>query len=154
MRIKIKKLHEDAVIPSYATRGSAGFDLIALENVDIQPGETKLIKTGLSIEVPEGYELQVRPRSGTSLKTPLRVANSPGTVDSDYRGEICIIMTNAQSVFHMAAGVHSTSYAQYINKGDRIAQGVICPIVQADFLEVEELNDTQRGAGGFGSTGK
>jgi dUTP pyrophosphatase len=149
MKVKIKKLHPDAVVPKYATEGSAGFDLVALENVIIYQGETLLIKTGLSVEIPMGYELQIRPRSGTSLKTPLRVANSPGTVDSDYRGEICVIMTNTDP---LVPGYATERF--FILKGERIAQGVICPIVQAEFEVVEELSSTDRGAGGFGSTGK
>lgn len=153
MRIKIKKLHEDAKIPQYATPGAAGFDLVAIEDMAIEPSTTVLIRTGLSFEIPEGYELQIRPRSGTSLRTPLRIANSPGTVDADYRGEVCIIMSNIQA-YPEFKGVCSTSFAHYINKGDRIAQGVICPIIQGSFIEVEELNNTQRGAGGMGSTGK
>ena len=141
MQLKIKKLNKDAQIPFYATPGSAGFDLSAIEQVEIGPGETRLVKTGLAVAVPEGYELQVRPRSGTSLKTGLRVANAPGTVDSDYRGEVCVIMTNTGDQFY------------YINQGDRIAQGVICPVFQVEFEETDSLGDTSRGNGGFGSTG-
>lgn len=151
MNVKIKKLHPDAVVPKYATPGAAGFDLVALEDVNIDPGQTKLVKTGLSVEIPTGYELQIRPRSGTSLKTSLRVANSPGTVDSDYRGEVCVIVTN------ISAPILSGPYAGLpvgVKKGDRIAQGVICPVVQAEFEIVEELSSTDRGSGGFGSTGK
>lgn len=147
MKIRIKKLHEDAVIPKYATNGSSGFDLVALEDTVIAPGETKLVKTGLAMDVGPGYELQVRPRSGVSLKTHLRVANAPGTVDSDYRGEICVIMTNTD----IAKDVRRTAV---IIKGDRIAQGVICPVVQADIEVVDYLDETDRGDGGFGSTGK
>jgi dUTP pyrophosphatase len=145
MKVKIKKLHPDAVVPKYATPGAAGFDLVALEDTKLNLGDTTLVKTGLSVEIPEGYELQVRPRSGTSLKTGLRVVNSPGTVDSDYRGEVCVIMQLVQ-------GHWDTAYT--IKKGDRIAQGVICPIVQAEFEVVDELSSTDRGSGGFGSTGK
>lgn len=150
MRIKIKKLHKDATIPKYATPGSAGFDLVTIENIIIEPGHTKLIKTGLAFEIPEGYELQVRPRSGTSLKTPLRLANSPGTVDSDYRGEICIIIENIKP---RGTTIENALRSYRITKGERVAQGIICPIIQGSFIEVEELNSTQRGAGGFGSTG-
>jgi dUTP pyrophosphatase len=144
MKVSIKKLHPDAVIPKYATEGSAGFDLTALEDVTLSPGDTKLIKTGLAVAVPVGYELQVRPRSGTSLKTPLRVANAPGTVDSDYRGEVCVIITHSGAV----------SGEQVVKKGDRIAQGVVCPIIQVEFVETTDLSATERGSGGFGSTGK
>lgn len=152
MKIRIKKLHPDAVIPKYATNGSSGFDLVALEDVSLKPGETKLVKTGLAIDVGPGYELQVRPRSGLSLKTSLRVANSPGTVDADFRGEVCVIMTNS-SQYKTASFSTEYSIAE-IKKGDRIAQGVICPVVQADIEVVDYLDETERGAGGFGSTGK
>lgn len=143
MKLKIKKLNQDAQIPKYATPGSAGFDLAAIEYIEVPPGETRLVKTGLAVAVPPGYELQVRPRSGTSLKTGLRVANAPGTVDSDYRGEVCVIMTNT-----------SDSQTYYIVQGERIAQGVICPVFQVEFEETEVLDDTQRGSNGFGSTGQ
>ncbi len=146
--IDIKKLHPDAIIPKYQTDGASGFDLHALEDVTIARGETKLVKTGLSFAIPRGFELQVRPRSGTSLKTTARVANSPGTVDSDYRGEVCIIIDNNDQ---FTKGVND---GLHIKKGDRIAQGVICPIFKANFVEVEELDETQRGEGAFGSTGK
>lgn len=143
MKLKIKKLHPDAVVPKYQSAGASGFDLHALEDMDIKAGDTVLVKTGLSVAVPAGYELQVRPRSGMALKTNLVVANSPGTVDSDYRGEVCVIMKNSLGI----------KAHQKISKGDRIAQGVIVPVVQAEIEEVEELDETQRGAGGFGSTG-
>src|SRR5579864_1886076 len=94
MKINVKKLHPDAVVPKYATRGAAGFDLVALEDTVIVPGETKLVRTGLTIDVGFGYQLEVRNRSGMALKTPLRVTNSPGTVDEDYRGEVYVMMTN------------------------------------------------------------
>lgn len=147
--IDIKKLHPDAVIPKYQTPGASGFDLHALEDVYINLGETKLVRTGLAFAVPKGFELQVRPRSGTSLKTPLRVANSPGTCDSDYRGEVCVIIHNTE---YYPTGINEGQYL--IKRGDRIAQGVICPVFQAKFVEVEELDETQRGEGSFGSTGK
>ena len=146
MEIKIKKLHENAIIPKYATIGSAGFDFHSVDDIIIYPGETALVKTGLSFEIPINYELQVRPRSGMSLKTKLRVSNSPGTVDSDYRGEICIIMDNID-----IKSIYKIPYE--IKKGDRIAQGVICPIIQVVFKEVNELNETERNTGAFGSTG-
>lgn len=153
MNVKIKLLSPNAVLPKYETEGAAGFDLTALEDVNFAPGETRLVKTGLSIEIPRGYELQIRPRSGTSLRTPLRVANAPGTIDSDYRGEICVIMTNT-SVSHVNLGTHKIEGWMKISSGERIAQGVICPVIQAKFEAVEELSVTDRGAGGFGSTGK
>ena len=151
MKIKIKKLHPDAVIPQYATAGSSGFDLVALEDVSFKPGETKLVKTGLSVDVGPGYELQIRPRSGLSLKTALRVANAPGTVDSDYRGEVCVIMTHSGSYIPTAHGKEYT--IESIVKGGRIAQGVVCAVEQAEIEVVESLDETDRGAGGFGSTG-
>ena len=137
-------IYKDAVIPQYQSKGAAGFDFHALEDIEIGPRQTKLVKTGLSFEIPEGYELQVRPRSGMSLKTKIRVANSPGTVDSDYRGEICIIMENVGLL---------GSLPYEIKKGDRVAQGVICPVYQAVFIE-DDLSETERGEGAFGSSGK
>lgn len=143
MKVKIKKTHPNAKIPVYQSRGASGFDFHALEDVILLPGDTKLIKTGLSFEIPEGYELQVRPRSGMSLKTKMRVSNSPGTVDADYRGEVCIIADHitGDGIIH-------------IKKGDRVAQGVICPIIQAQFEVVDILDETSRGSGAFGSTGR
>jgi dUTP pyrophosphatase len=140
VQVKIKKLSSDAVTPTYGSSLAAGFDLYATEDVTLIPGESRLIKTGLSMEIPEGFELQVRPRSGMSLKTTFRVANAPGTVDADYRGEICII---GESHKHFV-----------VNKGDRVAQGVIAPIYQAEFVATEDLSSTDRGDGGFGSTGQ
>ncbi len=151
MKIRIKKLHPDAVIPKYATNGSSGFDLVALEDVSLKPGQVGLVKTGLAIDVGPGYELQVRPRSGLSLKTYLRVANSPGTVDADYRGEVSVIMENTVNMIYFQDDSVGTAF---IKKGDRIAQGVVCPVVRADIEVVEYLDETDRGAGGFGSSGK
>jgi dUTP pyrophosphatase len=146
MKVKIKKLHPDAIIPKYATSGSSGFDLVAIQDEYIGADQTRLVKTGLSMSIEPGYELQIRPRSGVSLKTLLRVANAPGTVDSDYRGEICVIITNTESISY-------NNIAQKISKGDRIAQGVICPVVKVDFEEVENLEESERNENGFGSTG-
>lgn len=140
--VKIKKLHPSAVPPKYATKGSAGFDLAVLKEVTIPARSRVLAKTGLSLEIPEGYELQVRPRSGTSLKTALSIANSPGTIDSDYRGEIGLILENTGDVDLI------------VGAGERVAQGVLAAVIQAEFQEVEELSETERGTGGFGSTGK
>lgn len=140
--LAFKKLSVTATIPQYQTTGASGFDFSASENVTIEPGETKLVPTGLAMAVPKGFELQVRPRSGMSLKTKLRVANSPGTVDSDYRGEIKVICDNIGNV------------PIFIQVGDRIAQGVISPVVQLELMEVSDLDETVRGEGGFGSTGK
>jgi dUTP pyrophosphatase len=160
MKVRIKKLSPDAVVPRYATPGSVGFDLVATEDVSLLPGETKLVSTGLSFEIPEGYELQVRPRSGVSLKTKLRVANAPGTVDSDFRGAVSVIMTNTSTARSQGfAGTIGEATAVVteaiqIKKGERIAQGVIAPVIQAEFEVAEDLSETERGAGGFGSTGK
>ncbi len=140
--IKIKKLHENAIIPSYQTNEAAGFDLHSIDELIIKAGERALVKTGFAIALPSGYELQVRPRSGLALKNGITVLNSPGTVDSDYRGEIMVILIN-----------HSNEDFA-IKQGDRIAQGVVQAVLQARFEEVNELDDTQRGSGGFGSTGK
>jgi dUTP pyrophosphatase len=134
------KLGEGAILPRYATPGAAGFDIAANEQVTIEPGETKLVGTGLFFEIPEGYELQVRPRSGVSLKTKLRISNSPGTVDSDYRGEVKIIIDNRGD----------TPYTVYF--AERIAQGVIQKVEQATFNVKTDLSETERGEGGFGHT--
>jgi dUTP pyrophosphatase len=140
-QIKIKLLSHLAKIPKYAHPGDSGFDLASVKDITIRPKETVLIPTGLSFEIPQGLEIQVRPRSGTSLKTPLRVVNSPGTVDSSYTGEIKVIMQNIGEV------------ALTINAGDRIAQGVICPVICAEFIVSQDLEITTRGEQGFGSSG-
>jgi len=138
------KIDERAEIPEYQTEGAAGCDLKACidEVVILGPGETRLISTGLSIEVPDGYEAQVRPRSGLAMKKGITVLNSPGTIDSDYRGPVGVLLHNTSpsgvDIFH----------------GERIAQLVIAPVVQANFEEGFIEKDTERGAGGFGSTGK
>jgi dUTP pyrophosphatase len=155
MKVKVKLLHPDAVLPVYATSGSSGFDLVSIEDVLLYPGDTRAIKTGLAMDVGAGYELQVRPRSGLSLNSNLRVANAPGTVDADYRGEICVIMTNTTSPSQMVPSGPGNSFrAIMIHKGDRIAQGVVQAVEQAKFQVVEELDSTKRGFMGFGSTGK
>lgn len=140
MKVKIMKLSKLAQIPQYQTKGAAGFDLHSIEEIEIKPKQTVLIPTGLSFKIPDGYEMQIRPRSGLSLKTGLRVVNSPGTLDSDYTGEAKIIMQN------------TGEETQFIKFGDRIAQGVICPIIQVEFDETETLEETERGSKGFGST--
>lgn len=144
--VKVEKLADDVCVPSYQTKSAAGFDFHAYiscdEQVVIMPGDTVLIPTGLAFEIPEGYEIQVRPRSGLSSKTGIRVANSPGTIDCDYRGEVKIILTNTGD----------TPFT--VNRGDRIAQGVLAPVYQAIFKEVDELSSSERGQGGFGSSGK
>jgi dUTP pyrophosphatase len=133
----------DLPLPSYSTAGAAGMDLMAAvdEPVELAPGERRLIPTGIRIAVPPGYEAQVRPRSGLALKRGLGVPNAPGTIDSDYRGELCVIMINW------------SAEPQTIRRGDRIAQLVICPVEQATLIEVHELDETERADGGFGHTG-
>lgn len=143
--LKIKRLENNAdlPLPKYETSGSAGMDLLAAiaEPVTLHPGEIKLIKCGISIALEKGYEAQVRPRSGLALKNGITVLNSPGTIDSDYRGEVCVILIN-----------HSKQEF-VITRGMRIAQMVIAKHEQAQIMEVESLDETARGAGGFGSTG-
>ena len=143
MKVNIKKLNENAVIPTYGSEYSAGADLYACidSEVTILPGETKLIKTGLAIEVPEGYGAFIYARSGLASKRGLAPANKVGVVDADYRGEVMVALHN-----------HS-SEAQAIAVGERIAQMVIAPFLKAEFNEVDELSSTERGSGGFGSTG-
>ena len=143
IEVKIKKLHPDAVIPAYMTEHAAGLDLCAVLDAPVvmTPGERALLPTGLALEIPPGYEGQVRPRSGLALKKGLSLVNSPGTIDADYRGEVGIILINLGS-----EPVH-------IQPGDRIAQLVIAPVTQAALVEVADLNDTARNDGGFGHTG-
>lgn len=143
MQIKILNKSNNP-IPSYETKFSAGVDLRAniTEDVLLKPFERCLVKTGIFLEIPEGYEAQVRPRSGLALKKGISLVNSPGTIDADYRGEIGVILINmSQEDFT-------------VSHGDRIAQLVFAKCEQADWVEVEELNKTERGEGGFGSTGK
>jgi dUTP pyrophosphatase len=145
MKIRIKKLHEDAVVPEYKSNLAAGFDLVALEDTCFELWETKLVRTGIAVDVGFGYQLEIRNRSGMALKTPMRVTNSPGTVDADYRGEVFVMMTMVPTKMQY------TSYI--IKKGDRIAQGVVMTAFLADIEVVDYLDETERGAGGFGSTG-
>lgn len=140
--VKIEKINSNAIIPTYAHPTDAGADVTAAEAISIAPGETKLVHTGLKMAIPAGYEVQVRPRSGLSLKTGLRVANAPGTVDSNYRGEVCIIMTN------------TGSETENINVGDKIAQLLIALTPMMVFTETTVDDNTDRGTGGFGSTDK
>lgn len=165
VNVKIKKLHPDAVTPQYARELDAGFDLVAVEDTLIAPGENAKIRTGLAIALPPGYELQVRPRSGVSNKTKLRISNSPGTVDAGYRGEVCVLMDNISQYpvpnvnepilinGKNVRGENVKSGVYIIRKGDRIAQGVLAAVPIAQFEVVDELDDTERGNGGFGSTG-
>jgi len=142
-KIQIKKLSNSVLIPRYETLGSSGMDIAAHieENLIVNPGEKTLVSTGFSISIPRGYEIQIRPRSGLAVKKNITVLNTPGTIDADYRGEIKVILIN----FGKEKFV--------IKNGDRIAQMVVCPVIHADLEEVEELSDTERGQGGFGSTG-
>jgi dUTP pyrophosphatase len=144
--LKIKKLEhgKDLPLPKYETSGSAGMDLLAAidENLVIKPGEIKLVKCGISIALEKGFEAQVRPRSGLALKNGITVLNTPGTIDSDYRGEVCVILINHSQVDFT------------VTRGMRIAQMVIARHEQAVISEVENLDETARGAGGFGSTGR
>ena len=143
MKVNIKKLTSDAVIPTYGSEFSAGADLYACteEVITIMPNETKLIKTGISLEIPEGYAGLIYARSGLASKKGLAPANKVGVVDADYRGEVMVALHN-----------HSSASAT-VEPKERIAQLVIAPFLKADFNEVEELTDTVRGTGGFGSTG-
>lgn len=141
MEVLIKKIHSNAAIPSYANPGDAGFDLSSVEDVVIDSGDRALVKTGIQIQFPVGYELQVRPRSGLALKKGITVLNSPGTVDAGYRGEIGVILIN-----------HSDDWF-HVKIGDRIAQGVISAVEAVTFTEVPTLDKTVRGQGGYGSSG-
>lgn len=142
MRLKILKLNQLAIIPKYSHQDDSGLDLFAIENQVILPGETKLIKTGIAIELPPTTEAQIRPRSGLALKHSITVLNTPGTIDAGYRGEIGIILINH--------GKNSFEVCQ----GMKIAQMVIVPIIKVTTETVEQLSDSVRGSGGFGSTGQ
>ena len=137
------KVKEGAVLPVYKTIGAAGADICAFvsDTIVINPGEVKMIPTGLSFEIPEGYEIQIRPRSGLAAKNGITCLNTPGTIDSDYRGEVQVILINLGK---QAFEVHS---------GDRIAQAVVAPVTHGIFSETDTLHETARGTGGFGSTG-
>lgn len=128
-------------LPAYATEGAAGMDVLSAEDVTIAPGGRHAVATGLALAIPPGFEIQVRPRSGLALKHGITVPNTPGTIDSDYRGELKVILIN-----HGAEAFD-------IRRGDRVAQLVLAPVTRASWLETDELDDTARGAGGFGSTG-
>jgi dUTP pyrophosphatase len=141
MKVIFKKINPDAILPSYAHPGDAGMDLHAICDKEIPPREVALIGTGLSIQLPENTEAQVRPKSGLALKNAITVLNTPGTVDEGYRGEIGVILINhGKETYH-------------VSKGQKIAQLVIKPTLHVEIVEQNELSDTQRGAGGFGSTG-
>lgn len=140
MKLKVKKIHEDAKMPSYAHEGDSGLDLYSVEEVVLEPGERKLVKTGLQIAMPKGFEAQVRPKSGLAAKFGITVLNTPGTVDSCYRGEIGVILIN----------LGKEPYK--VEKGKKIAQMVIAKVEEAEVEEAAELDETARNEGGFGST--
>lgn len=144
IRIRISRLPhgEGLPLPSYATPGAAGMDVVAAEDLDLLPGERHAVATGFRVAIPDGYEIQVRPRSGLAYKHGITVPNTPGTIDSDYRGEIKVLLIN-----------HGTEPFP-IRRGQRIAQMVLAVLTRAEFDEVEELCETDRGIGGFGSTGQ
>jgi len=143
IEVKVKKLHPRAVVPLYMTEHAAGMDLCTVvdEPVVLAPGERTLLPTGLAMEIPPGYEGQVRPRSGLALKKGIALVNSPGTIDADYRGEIGVIIIN-----------HGNEPVEIL-PGDRVAQLIIAPVTRAALIEVQNLNDTARNSGGFGHTG-
>ena len=144
VKVLIKKLNSKAQLPKYKTDGSSGMDLMAFTEspINIRPQETALVPTGISIAIPEDTEVQIRPRSGLAAKSNISVLNTPGTIDSDYRGEIKIILFNHGKKEFI------------INNNDRVAQMILMPIIKAELEEVEDLPKTLRGSGGFGSTGK
>ena len=144
IEIELKRLPhgEGLPTPAYATQGAAGLDVVAAENLTLAPGQRHGVATGFAIAIPEGYEVQVRPRSGLALKHGVTCLNTPGTIDHDYRGEVKVILANLGSE------------PFEVRRGERIAQLVPAPLLKANFHEVAELSDTDRGAGGFGSTGQ
>lgn len=144
-QVRLKRLpHFKGELPQYETPWSSGFDVraqLTSDSIVLSPGARALIPTGLAFEIPNGYEIQLRPRSGIAIKQGIGLLNSPGTIDGDYRGEVKVILINL--------GQHDF----VINDQDRIAQMILCPVVQAEWRVVEQLSETQRGIGGFGSTG-
>ena len=144
IRIQISRLPhgEGLPLPSYATPGAAGMDVVAAEDIDLQPGQRHAVATGFRVAIPDGFEIQVRPRSGLAFKHGVTVPNTPGTIDSDYRGELKILMINHGG----------EPFA--VRRGERIAQLVPAAVMLASFDEVDDLDDTHRGHGGFGSTGQ
>jgi len=133
---------KDLPLPSYGTDGAAGLDVVAAEDLTLKPGQRHAVATGFAIAIPPGYEVQVRPRSGLALKHGITCLNTPGTIDEDYRGEVKVILANLGSE------------PFEVRRGERIAQIVPAPVLKAKFTEVAELSETERGAGGFGSTGR
>ena len=143
IKVLVKKLKPSVKLPSYKTNGASGMDLMAYidKSIELKPGESCLVPTGLSVAFPKEYEIQIRPRSGLAAKKQISVLNTPGTIDSDYGGEIKVILINLSSESFI------------VENGARIAQMVVCPIIKAKLKEVENLDSTSRGSGGFGSTG-
>ena len=141
--ILIKRLSKNIPLPKYKTDGSSGLDIAAdiRENIEIKPGKTEIIPTGLAVSIPKNFEIQIRPRSGLAAKNQISILNTPGTIDADYRGELKVILIN----------LGNKSFV--VEKGLRIAQIVLCPIIKANIKEVDTLDDTKRGSRGFGSTG-
>ena len=141
--VLIKRLSKNIELPKYETNGSSGMDLSANneKQIKIEPGKTSIIPTGISVSIPKNFEIQIRSRSGLAAKSQISVLNSPGTIDADYRGELKVILINLSNNTFV------------VERGSRIAQMVLCPVVKAKFKEVDSLDDTDRGAGGFGSTG-
>lgn len=144
LQLNVKRLKNNISLPSYATDGSAGLDLTAgiSEPMEFKPMERKLVPTGIIIELPEHYEAQIRPRSGLAIKHGMTLVNCVGTVDEDYRGEVCVPMINFSQETYT------------VNPGDRIAQMVVSPVEKVEIIEIQELTETERSSGGFGSTGK
>ena len=141
--ILLKRLSKDIILPKYETSGSSGLDLSAniKTPVKIEPGKTTIIPTGISVSIPKNFEIQIRPRSGLAAKNQITVLNTPGTIDADYRGEIKVILINLSKETFV------------VENGARIAQMVVCPVIKAKLKEVDSLENTSRGSGGFGSTG-
>ena len=141
--ILIKRLSKDVTLPKYETEGSSGLDLAAniADQIEILPGKSAIIPTGLAVAIPKRFEIQIRPRSGLAAKSQISILNTPGTIDADYRGELKVILINLSDKTFI------------VEKGLRIAQMVLCPVIKATLKEVKVLESTERGSGGFGSTG-
>lgn len=146
LTVKWKKLNNNTILPKYAHVDDSGFDLCSIEDIVLASGCKEIIKTGLSVEIPKGFEMQIRPRSGLAAKEGITIINSPGTIDSGYRGEIKIILYKHN--------IETLPKIFVIKKGDRIAQGIITKVYYPKFVEVQELSNSKRGINGFGSTGQ
>lgn len=152
MFIKIKKLHPDAVIPTYGTDGAGAFDIYTVEDGTLHPGGNLVLSTGLAVEIPPGFALMIYSRSGHGFNNNIKLANATGIVDSDFRGKILIKLEMFYDEHYKSSSiVVPPSYS--VKKGDRIAQGIILPVPRIQFIETETLSETERGTGGFGSTG-